>query len=41
MQTALLFFWLGDTGWEMIHQLTREEISFYFQIIKEQGFDVI
>ncbi|MBN1893817.1 DUF4038 domain-containing protein, partial [bacterium] len=23
------FFWLGDTAWEMIHRLTREEIRHY------------
>jgi Protein of unknown function (DUF4038) len=35
------FFWLGDTGWEMIHLLKREEISDYYRIRKEQGFNVI
>ena len=35
------FFWLGDTGWEMIHKLNREEISYYLKTRKEQGFNVI
>jgi hypothetical protein len=35
------FFWLGDTGWEMIHRLTREEIEFYMDRRAEQGFNVI
>jgi hypothetical protein len=35
------FFWLGDTGWEMIHRLTREEISYYYAKRLEQGFNVI
>ena len=35
------FFWLGDTGWEMIHRLTREETEFYLDRRAEQGFNVI
>ncbi|HLO60504.1 MAG TPA: glycoside hydrolase family 140 protein [Bacteroidales bacterium] len=35
------FFWLGDTGWELIHRLSREEIASYIQTRKEQGFNVI
>ena len=35
------FFWLGDTGWEAIHLLTREQIADYFKIRKMQGFNVI
>lgn len=35
------FFWLGDTGWEAIHLLSREEISSYFKTRKAQGFNVI
>jgi hypothetical protein len=35
------FFWLGDTGWEMIHRLTREEIEFYMDRRAEQDFNVI
>ncbi len=23
------FFWLGDTGWELFHRLTLEEINLY------------
>jgi hypothetical protein len=35
------FLWFGDTGWEMIHRLNREEISFYLNKRKAQGFNVI
>lgn len=35
------FFWLGDTGWELIHRLNREEAVYYLRTRKEQGFNVI
>ncbi|MBC8080498.1 MAG: glycoside hydrolase family 140 protein [Gorillibacterium sp.] len=35
------FFWLGDTAWEMIHLLTREEIELYLRKRAAQGFTVI
>ena len=35
------FFWLGDTGWEMLHRLSRQEIEDYLQNRKEKGFNVI
>ena len=35
------FFWLGDTGWELIHRLTREEALEYLRMRKDQGFNVI
>jgi hypothetical protein len=35
------FFWLADTGWELIHRLSIEEIEYYFEIRKNQGFNVI
>ncbi|HVX26642.1 MAG TPA: glycoside hydrolase family 140 protein [Parafilimonas sp.] len=35
------FFWLGDTGWEMLHLLNREEIHYYLSERKKQGFNVI
>ncbi len=38
---ALLFFWLGDTAWELIHSTTREECSYYLQTRAAQGFTVI
>ncbi|MBC8079995.1 MAG: DUF4038 domain-containing protein, partial [Gorillibacterium sp.] len=31
------FFWLGDTAWEMIHLLTREEIELYLRKRAAQG----
>ena len=35
------FFWLGDTAWELIHLLKREEIVHYLDVRKAQGFNVI
>jgi len=35
------FFWLGDTGWELFHRLTREEAIHYLKTRRKQGFNVI
>lgn len=35
------FFWLGDTAWELLHRLNREEADFYLKRRKEQGFTLI
>lgn len=35
------FFWLGDTGWEMLHRLNREEIGLYLEDRRIKGFNVI
>ncbi|MFG6686474.1 DUF4038 domain-containing protein [Mariniflexile sp. HNIBRBA6329] len=35
------FLWIGDTGWGMIQQLTREEIDQYLDSRKTLGFTVI
>lgn len=35
------FFWLGDTGWELFHRLTREEIASYLHNRSEKGFSLI
>src|SRR6476619_1927856 len=35
------FFWLGDTGWELFHRLSREEADKYLKRRSEQGFTVI
>lgn len=35
------FFWLGDTGWELFHRLTLEEIEQYLDNRKTKGFNVI
>ncbi|SHI58859.1 apiosidase-like domain-containing protein [Pseudozobellia thermophila] len=35
------FLWIGDTGWGMIQQLTREEVDRYLDNRKELGFTVI
>jgi len=35
------FLWIGDTGWGMIQQLTREEIDHYLDNRQKLGFTVI
>ena len=35
------FFWLGDTGWELFHRLTVEEIKTYLDNRSAKGFNVI
>lgn len=35
------FFWMGDTGWELFHRLTREEALEYLDLRAKQGFNVI
>ena len=35
------FFWLGDTGWELFHRLTKEEITTYIDNRYKKGFNVI
>ena len=35
------FFWLADTGWEMLHRLDRDDIEFYLNTRASQGFTVI
>src|SRR5215210_5700992 len=36
-----VFFWLGDTAWELFHRLTREEADMYLQNRSDKGFTVI
>ncbi len=35
------FFYLGDTAWEMLHRLNREETDFYLENRARKGFTVI
>ena len=35
------FFWLGDTGWELFHRLTPEEIEQYLDNRQAKGINVI
>lgn len=35
------FFWLGDTGWEMLLRLNREETNIYLEDRRQKGFNVI
>jgi hypothetical protein len=40
-QNGRPFFWLGDTGWEMLNRLTEKEISMYLENRRQKGFNVI
>jgi hypothetical protein len=35
------FFYLGDTGWELFHRLTKDEAEKYLENRREKGFTVI
>ncbi|MEP7268873.1 MAG: DUF4038 domain-containing protein [Saprospiraceae bacterium] len=35
------FFWLGDTGWELFHRLTREQAEDYIKVRASQGFNIL
>ncbi len=35
------FFYLGDTAWELLHRLSREETEHYLENRREKGFTVI
>jgi hypothetical protein len=35
------FFWLGDTAWELIHRLDREQVDRYLDARQSQQFNVI
>lgn len=35
------FFWLADTGWEMLHRLNRDEMVKYLSDRSAKGFNVI
>ncbi|MGB4772502.1 MAG: glycoside hydrolase family 140 protein [Chitinophagaceae bacterium] len=35
------FFWLGDTGWELFHRLTKEEIANYLHNRHQKGFNLV
>ncbi len=35
------FFWLGDTAWELIHRLNKQEIDEYFSDRAKKGFTII
>lgn len=35
------FFWLGDTGWELFHKLSRQEADHYLSVRQQQGFNVV
>ena len=40
-KTGKPFFWLADTGWELFHRLTRQDVQFYLDIRKKQGFNIV
>jgi hypothetical protein len=35
------FFWLGDTGWELFHRLSKDDVDAYFKKRSEQGFTIV
>src|SRR4030042_4855827 len=35
------FLYIGDTGWELVHRLNREDAEKYLEKRREQGFTVI
>jgi hypothetical protein len=35
------FFWLGDTGWKVIHCLSRSDASYYLHTRAQQGFTIV
>lgn len=35
------FFWLGDTGWELFHRITRNDVVEYLDVRQKQGFNLI
>lgn len=35
------FFWLGDTGWELLHRLSKDETEKYLENRRAKGFTVI
>ena len=41
LRDGKVFFWLGDTGWELFHRLNREQASQYLKTRSSQGFNVI
>lgn len=40
-QNGMPFFWLGDTGWEMLNRLDDKEIAIYLENRRQKGFNVI
>lgn len=40
-QDGTPFFWIGDTGWGIFQQLTREEVDIYLDNRKSKGFTII
>lgn len=40
-EDGIPFFWLGDTGWEMLARLNRSEINQYLDNRSKKGFSVI
>ena len=39
--TGTPFFWIGDTAWELLHRLNREEMDQYLSTRHQQGFNVV
>jgi len=35
------FFWMGDTGWQLLHKLSKNDVDLYLETGFLQGFNVI
>ena len=35
------FFWMGDTGWDLLHNLSKDKVDLYLETRYKQGFNVI
>lgn len=40
-QAGQPFFWLGDTAWQLIHDTTPAECSYYLRTRRRQGFTLV
>jgi hypothetical protein len=41
LENGAPFFWLGDTAWQLVHDLTREECAYYLRTRARQGYTVV
>lgn len=40
-EDGTVFFYLGDTAWELFHRLTREQADLYLEDRARKGFNVV
>ena len=41
LKDSEVFFYLADTAWTLLQRLSREEIVYYLDVRKEQGFNAV